>query len=157
MSGKEPYYSETWEGPGDNWYPADDDDEARHSSHEVYAPVGYGYRADNYCLACIPGVVAPNYATTYVQDDGCNCAECALDRIAEDRGIDRHDERSYDMDNFPKHIPYHNDLHSECGYADLEMTDGPSCYDCCARCGAQLDGPCPAMESVCVEEGESEL
>jgi hypothetical protein len=147
-------------------------------SHVAYAPVGYDYRADSYCLDCIPKVAAkPN---TYGLDEhgvrrvmqrnggsglrpgNCACAECRLDRMAAARGIDRMDERSFDSGDFPKHIPYHNDGHSECGpdggYDDDDpdwawTIDRQFCNLRCSRCGdvidgvSQLDGPdiCPVF------------
>lgn len=117
-------------------------------AHEAYAPVGYDYRADHYCLDCIPAFAAGGESrlACYMQDDGCNCTECVLDRIADDRDIDRYDESSYDMDTFPKAIPYHNDLHSECGPEGYGYgKDDPEwekqyCNDACANCGTPIDG-----------------
>lgn len=108
-------------------------------AHVAYSPVGYIYDADQYCLDCIPRVIAPNYETVYIQDDGCNCCECVLDRIADDRGINRYDESSYDSSVFPKSIPYHNDIHAEC---QLEESWEPhwSCDARCAECGDVIDG-----------------
>ena len=136
-------------------------------AHEAYSPVGYDYRAEHYCLDCIAAVVAPDYLTAYIQADGCNCTECVLDRIADDRGaisyyyydgddvleptphyrgIDRHDEASYDMGDFPKHIPYPNEIHIECGPESYGY--GPEdpewreqyCDATCARCHSVIDG-----------------
>lgn len=112
------------------------------TGHLIYSPVGYSYRADNYCLDCIPAVVA---GTVGYRGDECNCAEHQLDRIAAVRGIDRNDESSFDMDNFPKHIPYHNNLHDECGDSEREEGD-VACYAHCAKCHEVIDGPCPALE-----------
>lgn len=118
--------------------------------HNKYSPVGYAYSADNYCLACIPQVVAGESHSSYIQDDGCNCAECVLDRIADDRGINRYEESSFDSDDFPKAIPYHNDIHAEC---QLEESWEPhwSCDARCASCGdiidADMDGKCPTETS----------
>lgn len=115
-------------------------------AHEAYSPVGYDYRAEHYCLDCVPQVIAPNYESVYVQADGCNCTECVLDRIASDRGINRMDESSYDMDDFPKAIPYFNDLHAECGpegygYGpDDPEWKLPYCNATCAKCHAVIDG-----------------
>ncbi len=131
-------------------------------SHEQYSPVGYIYQADNYCLDCIAKVAyVPN---TYGLDDwgrkrvidhnggdgfrakACNCAECRLDRIAKARGIDRYDEGSFDSDSFPKYIPYHNDIHSECGPEGYGY--GPEddewreqyCNATCGECHEVIDG-----------------
>lgn len=144
-------------------------------SHEAYSPVGYSYQADNYCLDCIPLVVripnlygldergrkkiAVNNGGTGYQRGQCNCAECRLDRIAKSRGIDRMDESSFDMDDFPKSIPYHNDGHSECvtpndPNADDDYPNG-ACYFYCSKCHevidgvSKLDGPdvCPVIDN----------
>lgn len=128
-------------------------------AHEAYSPVGYGYQADHYCLDCIPQVIAPNYESVYVQADGCNCTECVLDRIASDRGINRMDESSYDMDTFPKSIPYHNDIHAEC---QLEESWEPhwSCDAHCGKCGDVIDpdmnGQCPAFDPDALEAALAE-
>lgn len=115
--------------------------------HDIYRPVGYIYQCDEYCLDCTP-LQLENMSTLirYIsQDGGCNCTEHVLDRIAEDRGIDRHNEGSFDSSDFPKYIAYHNDLHVECG--DQYSWDGEfHCYDRCAACGKEIDGPCPVME-----------
>jgi hypothetical protein len=112
-------------------------------SHLAYSPVGYSYRADNYCLDCIPAIVA---GTVGYRGDECNCAECQLDRIAAVRDIDRYDERSFDSGDFPKSISYHNDLHVECGPESYGY--GPEdpewrqqyCDATCARCHEVIDG-----------------
>lgn len=144
-------------------------------SHEAYSPVGYDFRADHYCLDCIPKVAAkPNEryrspfggAEVVIRNGGdgrsprgCNCTECRLDRMAKARGIDRMDERSFDSGDFPKAIPYHNDLHCECGPQHYGYEQGdpewdlPYCGATCARCHevidgtSRLDGPdqCPAF------------
>ncbi len=44
-------------------------------AHEVYAPVGYAYQADQYCLDCIAGM----FSQSSLGEAGCNCAECVLD------------------------------------------------------------------------------
>lgn len=108
-------------------------------AHGTYSPVGYAYNAAQYCLDCIPKVVAGKSYGRYLQDDGCNCTECLLDRIGDDRGIIRYDESSYDSSNFPKAISYFNDLHSECGLD--EFSDEPRwvCHDRCERCGDVID------------------
>jgi hypothetical protein len=131
-------------------------------SHEAYSPVGYDYQADHYCLDCIYKVAAkPN---TYGLDihgkkrvidrlggtgyhrAACNCTEHRLDRMAAARGIDRMDEGSFDSGDFPKAIPYHNDLHTECGpeYYGYGPEDPEwrqqYCGATCARCHAVIDG-----------------
>jgi hypothetical protein len=98
-------------------------------SHVKYSPIGYSYNADNYCLDCIATVVSPHGG---VRPAHCNCAECRLDRIARKRGIDRYDEYSFDSSDFPKSIPYHNDIHAEC--------DELTCNARCAKCHDVIDG-----------------
>lgn len=146
-------------------------------AHVAYEPVGYDFNADHYCLDCIVAVIfKPNetYAspfgghTVVIRNGGngtsrreCNCTEHRLDRIAAARGINRMDERSFDSGDFPKAIPYHNDLHSECGPEHYGYgPDDPEwqsqyCGATCARCHAvidgvsKLDGPdvCPAFDN----------
>ena len=61
--------------------------------------IGYHYKADIYCPAhayeevCKDVGAEPANGSTYEED---------LDVIAENLGIDRQDEHSYDSDNFPK-------------------------------------------------------
>ena len=145
-------------------------------AHEAYSPVGYIYNADQYCLDCIPKVIyKPNayglddYGNKRVMERfggtgisrGCNCTECRLDRIARARGIDRHDEYSFDSDNFPKAIGYFSDLHCECGpeYYGYGPEDPEwqqqYCGATCARCHevidgvSKIDGPdvCPVFDN----------
>jgi len=106
-------------------------------AHVAYSPVGYAYNADDYCLDCIPKVIAGSHGG--IRPGHCNCAECRLDRIAKARGIDRMDESSYDMSVFPKSIAYFNDLHSDC---ELEESwdEHWNCYGHCAECGDIIDG-----------------
>lgn len=121
-------------------------------SHVKYSPVGYSYAADMYCLDCISRVLFGRYGHSRV-GRGCGCAECRLDRLAVTAGIDRYDEGSFDSDDFPKGIAYHNDLHAEC--AMDEFSDEPRwlCHDRCARCHEVIDGTshiggpdtCPSM------------
>jgi hypothetical protein len=131
-------------------------------SHLAYSPVGYDFRADHYCLDCIPKVasipnvyglddhgvkrvITRNGGTGY-HKNACNCCECRLDRMAAARGIDRMDEGSYDSGDFPKSIPYHNDLHYECGpesygYGpDDDEWQSQYCGAVCAACHAVIDG-----------------
>lgn len=111
-------------------------------SHEAYSPVGYIYRAEQYCLECICDVVG----TDGIVRNACGCEECRLDRMAITRGIDRYDEWSYDSDDFPKSIPYHNDLHAECGPESYGYgPDDPEwdlqyCGAYCAKCHEVIDG-----------------
>lgn len=103
-------------------------------THYQYSPVGYIYQADMYCLDCIPEM----FSQGLVKDE-CNCADCVLDRVASQEDINRQDESSFDSGYFPKHIPYHNDLHYDCG---------EQCYSHCALCHEVIDGPCGADESM---------
>lgn len=115
-------------------------------SHDIYPPAGYDYRAEHYCLDCIPVVACGSDSQIILNPvfNECGCTECKLDRLAVVREINRQDEASYDMDSFPKGIPYHNDLHAECGDSEREAGDSV-CYERCARCSAVIDGPCPAL------------
>ena len=90
--------------------------------------VGYAYRADLWCEACLreePRIVqdikpAPN---------GCVSlsAELMLDMLASRNGIDRNDEYSFDSDDFPKIVTLgHLDFHSN---EDLDE---------CGECGERL-------------------
>ncbi len=149
-------------------------------SHEAYAPVGYAYQAANYCLDCIPVVIyKPNTYGLNVQGrkcvidrfggngfkaKACNCAECRLDRIAQARGIDRMNEGSFDSGDFPKHIPYHNDLHSECGpqyygYGpDDPEWEQQYCGATCSKCHDVIDGvSMGAKPDVCPEFDNREM
>lgn len=134
------------------------------SYHGKYGPVGYTFAADNYCPECavrtlrrrqVPKlnptddekILSP---TTALSDRGprnaCSCTECRLDRMAARLGIDRMDERSYDSGDFPKTIPYHNDLHAECGpqYYGYGPEDPewqlPYCGATCGQCHEVIDG-----------------
>lgn len=109
--------------------------------HEAYSPVGYAYNADQYCLDCIPYVVSPgrdNKRNGYVVQ-GCNCTECRLSRMAADWKINRMDESSYDSGEFPKAIPYHNDIHAECRLDETCKPPRWSCDGHCAACGEIID------------------
>jgi len=130
-------------------------------SHVAYSPVGYDYRAEHYCLDCIPEMIGghPRSLSAGFRAKECNCCECRLDRIATDRGIDRYNERSFDMDTFPKSIPYHNDLHVECGPQSYGYGPGDPewelqyCDATCSNCHVVIDGTDHwdghSWESVC--------
>lgn len=107
--------------------------------HEAYSPVGYIYNADQYCLDCIVTMFVGDYPADANGNDGCQCAECVLDKAAEIRGIDRMDESSYDSSDFPKSIPYHNDIHAECQLEE-SWEEHWSCDGRCANCGEVIDG-----------------
>lgn len=112
-------------------------------SHLQYSPVGYSFNAADYCLDCI----AEMFKYTFPRGLH-DCAECVLDFAAKVASIaDRHDESSFDSGDFPKAIPYHNDIHAECGpqgYGldpdDPEVQGKDYCNATCARCGAVIDG-----------------
>ena len=119
------------------------------SYHGVYGPVGYIYNADQYCEECIVKIIRKRYRLHHssgIAPRGCNCTECVLERIARHLELDYLDERSYDSGAFPKSIPYHNDLHAECGpqhygYGpDDPEWDMPYCGACCGQCHEVIDG-----------------
>ncbi len=129
-------------------------------SHEAYAPVGYAYQADQYCLDCIAGM----FSQSSLGEAGCNCAECVLDRAAEDAAINRMDESSFDMADFPKHIPYHNELHLECG-SEYSGDGEVHCGARCAACGDVIDGEfnlngpdtCPTVDAELEAQAERNM
>ncbi len=118
--------------------------------HTRYSPVGYIYDSDAFCTDCTPGAVCAEWKS-YRRGGSCNCAECLLDRIAEGDGIERRDEYTFDSGTFPKSIPYHNDLHSECG-AEYSGDGLPHCYERCGNCHEVIDGPCSALETEAAKE-----
>lgn len=63
--------------------------------------VGYTYRADIYCPDCIH--VAMGWATFMARQSVAD-AEAILDILADERGIDREDEYSFDAGYFPKRV-----------------------------------------------------
>ena len=91
--------------------------------------VGYAYRADIWCPRCLreePRITqdiqpAPN---------GCVSisTELMLDMLASRNGVDRHDEYSFDSDDFPKVVTI--------GDLDFHGNEG---IDECGECGEQLD------------------
>ena len=67
---------------------------------KAWAVVGYTYRAEQYCPACLPAALTPtgmNAATASPTED-------MLDGLALAAGIDRDDERTFDSGTFPKVI-----------------------------------------------------
>ena len=67
--------------------------------------VGYTYRADTYCPACIVNVYREHRRSMGRVLDSLDWdAERWLDSHAGDRQIDRYDEATYDSDDFPKVI-----------------------------------------------------
>ena len=119
------------------------------SYHGTYGPVGYTYNADQYCEDCIVKLIRKRYklhANAGRAVKGCNCTECVLERIGGRVGIYYPDERAYDSGDFPKSIPYHNDLHAECGPAfygyepGVPEWDMPYCGSVCGQCHEVIDG-----------------
>jgi hypothetical protein len=74
--------------------------------------VGYAYQADIWCPECIAKKFAPGQQAT----------EAALDHAAEQRGIDRYDEATFDSDDFPK-VVFRDQVEDEA----------------CGRCGRPLE------------------
>ena len=88
--------------------------------------IGYAYRAALYCPGCVVGALPTGPGEAY---DGWALApgvrmgtEANLDEIAHAFGIDRHDEHTYDSDDFPKVV-----------FASDEISD-----DACEACGGEL-------------------
>jgi hypothetical protein len=77
--------------------------------------VGYTYAADTYCTGeCVTDAmeVASSPDPT----------ECVLDQVAQERGIDRMDERSFDSDHFPKVVFGKSvDEPEQCGGCGVEI------------------------------------
>lgn len=65
---------------------------------------GYTYRADVYCPECIIGQLTTNPGAVGTSGVERGMAEKHLDLLARIRGIDRHDEQSFDSGEFPKVI-----------------------------------------------------
>jgi hypothetical protein len=64
--------------------------------------VGYTYRTENYTPAgVVEALIASRDASPAARDMG---VEEVLDQIAEANAIDRHDESSFDTEEFPKVI-----------------------------------------------------
>lgn len=86
-----------------------------------YDIVGYTYCADTLCGPCtIERMIANGEASPSAR--GMD-VEDALDQIAAANGYDRHDETSFDSDDFPKIV--FRDSH-------------PDGIDICAKCGDEL-------------------
>lgn len=76
--------------------------------------VGYIYKADIYCPGCILGELGAGvYGGT---------TEQSLSRLADERGIDRFDEYSFDSDEFPK-VVFRSQIEDEerCGACGEEI------------------------------------
>lgn len=92
--------------------------------------VGYTFRADNWCTACIMGQLPTGEGEAF---DGWALAEGAapmqpedeLNEIAAAFGIDRMDERTYDSGDFPKVIFAHqiDALTESCGGCHAPLID----------------------------------
>lgn len=89
--------------------------------------VGYTYRADNYCPACMAVVFRVPGATRRE-------LEHHLDVVAEGKNIDRYDEWTYDSDEHPKVIFSRAaaDTCGECG-EDLQETGSLETLRCTPR------------------------
>lgn len=99
-------------------------------------PVGYTYQANLYCPTCIVAA-----ATLYPSVGGLDPAdtEDRLDYCAEQLGINRDDERSFDSGEFPK--AYAGTPHDGCRPGnEYELSQ---CADWCAGCGEYLGFECP--------------
>lgn len=71
------------------------------------------------------------------------CTECHLDLWARVAGIaDRHDEWSFDSNDFPKHIAYHSACQLSCGDVGCEYSGGHS-VDCPDDCESHCAVDCP--------------
>lgn len=90
---------------------------------DVYTIVGYTFQADLYCPRCIVETVQPS--RTHGRSPHTD-VELVLNAIAEDRGIDRNDEWTFDTDVFPK-VVFAGDVVPE--------------RDVCASCEEYLDNP----------------
>lgn len=94
---------------------------------KAWAVIGYTFQSDMWCVDCIIGALPTGEGERF---DGWALApgvkmtaEGNLDEIAAAFGIDRHDEWSYDSDEFPKVI-----------YAD-----GVAEHMICGGCGNPLE------------------
>jgi hypothetical protein len=74
----------------------------------------YTYNADTYCRGCIVKVLDAEELMLHGDTDPEEC----LDIVAEARGIDRYDERSFDSGDFPKIV------------FDYQLEDGERCGAC---------------------------
>ena len=73
----------------------------------MYAPnviKGYEFRGKQYSPIGIVAAVALFVEGSYLAMDKCSSVETFLDLVAENIGIDREDEESFDSENFPKVI-----------------------------------------------------
>jgi hypothetical protein len=118
-----------------------------YTAHTRYGPVGYSFNAADYCNS-EPCVLKALGTRLMPQDQGAwyeDRIESALHRVAAKKGIAWDEETTYDSGVFPKIIPYHNDLHADCG-SETNGDGEAHCNARCAGCGAVIDGPCPALK-----------
>ena len=83
--------------------------------------VGYAYRADIWCPACME-------ESSLMEGVKPASAELMLDDVATRLGVDRRDEYSFDSDDFPKLVTV--------GDLDFHGNEG---IDECYQCGEELD------------------
>ena len=85
------------------------------SSSEIPA---YSFNADTYCRACILSVLDAEELMFHGDTD----PEESLDIVAEARGIDRYDERSFDSGDFPKVVfDYMLEGDEKCAKCEVEL------------------------------------
>jgi hypothetical protein len=101
-----------------------------HDQHGLdYAPIGYAFQADEYCLDCTADI-----AVAHTRQQRTGCTECDLDVWAyrKNQGrtmrrlplLDRHDESTFDSAEFPKHIAYFSESrHHQCKRCKLTIGD----------------------------------
>lgn len=113
--------------------------------------IGYDFNASTYCdgvcVLVAMGAVAKDVAdaVTYITDvtllfGEAGTVEGALDYLADRRGINRYDERTFDQSEFPKIVFGHAEYPDYCPR--------------CAGCGGVLDGFDPADYTT---DDESEI
>jgi hypothetical protein len=98
--------------------------------------VGYMYSADIYCPGCILAALPTAQGGQFDgwKDLSNQPVETSLDELAAAFGFDRHDEYSYDSDEFPK-VVFAGQVHDGC--CELCEHDDDHCERCCIdRCGS---------------------
>jgi hypothetical protein len=85
-------------------------------------PIAYLFRGETFCPVCIHDLFVPYE----LADDPRHSTEEILDRVARDRGINRHDEKTFRSREFPQPL-YVADVTSAdvcffCGMRLLEET-----------------------------------
>ena len=83
--------------------------------------VGYAYKADIWCPKCME-------ESSLLEGVKPASAELMLDEVATRLKVDRHDEYSFDSDDFPKVVTI--------GDLDFHGNEG---IDECYQCGEELD------------------